>query len=123
MADKVLADILVAYADSLNRGVANREPYLKQVPSQRHEVEALLRLTEQIKRALVPVRPSPVFVKNLARQLVAADNKNMVQLMRSHRRGVFIGVAAVGSALSVLGLVAYLVRSRTQVKAQVASTG
>ena len=119
MADKVLAEVLVAYADDLNKGVAERGAYLKQVPGQRDELEALLHLTEQLKRALVPIRPSLKFVNNLAQQL--AVGSDMESSVRSHRRGIFIGAAAVGSALSVIGLVAYLVRSRMQVKTQVAS--
>lgn len=120
MADKVLMGLLAAHADNLDRGKADRKVYLKRAPDQREELEALLRLAEQIKRALVPVQPSPTFVKNLVRQLVVADNKEPA---RGYRREVVIGAAAVGSALSVIGLIAYLVRSRARVKAPVASTG
>ena len=118
MTDKVLTEVLAAHADDLNRGKADRKVYLKQAPDQREELEALLRLTERIKRALVPVQPSPTFVKNLVRQLVVADDKGAARPARGYRREVVIGAAAVGSALSVIGLVAYLVRSRAQVKAQ-----
>ena len=120
MADKVLMGLLAAHADNLNRGKADRKVYLKRAPDQREELEALLRLAEQIKRALVPVQPSPTFVKNLVRQLVVVDNEEPA---RGYRREVVIGAAAVGSALSVVGLIAYLVRSRARVKAPVASTG
>lgn len=125
MSDKALAEALMSYADDLNQGQVDRQVYLEKVSGRDEELETLLHLTEQIKRALVPVYPSPTFVKNLARQLAAVDDKNVARLglMRGHRREVFIGAAALGSALSVLGLVAYLVRSRMQVKARVASTG
>jgi hypothetical protein len=123
MADKVLVETLIAYADDLNQGVVDREIYLSQVPDRRGELEALLRLTDRLKQALVPVRPSATFVKSLARQWVRADCGEMPRTARDYRRGIFLGAAAVGSALSVIGLVAYLVRNREQVKTQVASTG
>lgn len=123
MTDRVLAEVLMAYADDLQKGAVNREIYLRQVPGRRDELEALLRLTERIKWALVPVRPSLTFVKSLARQLAMADNGKTVRTARGYRRGIFIGAAAVGSVLSAIGLVAYLVRSRAQIKTQVASTG
>lgn len=124
MTDKVLAEVLMAYADDLNnKGMVERETYLSQVPDQRDELEALLRLTERIKQALVPVRPLPTFVKNLTRQWATADRGKTARTARGHRREIFIGAAAVGSALSVIGLVTYLIRSRAQIKTQVASTG
>ena len=123
MADKVLVETLMAYADDLNQGMVDREIYLSQVPDRRYELEALLRLTDRLKQALVPVRPSATFVKSLARQWVRADCGEMPRTTRDYRRGIFLGAAAVGSALSVIGLVAYLVRNREQVKTQVASTG
>jgi len=123
MAGKALVEALLAYADDLNRGMAHRETYLSQVPDQRDELEALLRLTERLKQALVPVRPSATFVETLAQQWVVADGEKVMQMVRAHRREIFIGAAAVGSALSVIGLVAYLVRSRGQVKTPIASTG
>lgn len=123
MADKVLVETLMAYADDLNQGMVDREIYLSQVPDRRYELEALLRLTDRLKQALVPVRPSATFVKSLARQWVRADCPEMPRTARDYRRGIFLGAAAVGSALSVIGLVAYLVRNREQVKTQVAPTG
>lgn len=123
MAGKVLVETLIAYADDLNQGLVDREIYLRQVPDRRGELEALLRLTDRLKQALVPVRPSATFVKSLARQWVRADRGEMARTARDYRREIFLGAAAVGSALSVIGLVAYLVRNRGQVKTQVASTG
>ena len=120
---RMLAEVLMAYADDLNKGPVNREVYLGRVPDQRGELETMLRLTEQIKQALVPVQPSPAFVRSLARRLAVAGDEETMPPMRNHWREIFIGAAAVGSALSVIGLVAYLVRSRVQMKAQVASTG
>ncbi len=123
MTDKALAQVLMAHADDLNREAADREFYLRRIPDRRAELEVLLHLTEQIKQTLVSVQPSPTFVQDLARQLAVTDNSRVERPLQDHRREIFIGAAAVGSALSVIGLVAYLVRSRIQVKTQVASTG
>jgi hypothetical protein len=123
MSDKALVEALMAYADDLNSGTVDREVYLRQVPDRRDELEALLHLTDRLKEALVPVRPSATFVKNLAKRWVKADREKSVRTARGHWREIFIGAAAVGSALSVIGLVAYLVRNRERVEAQVASTG
>lgn len=123
MRDKVLTEILAAYADDLNRGKADWEIYPSQVPHQREELDVLLRLTERIKQALVPVQPSPMFVKNLVRQLIVGDKREAVRPTRGYRREMVIGAAAVGSVLSVIGILAYLVKSRTQMKARVVSMG
>jgi hypothetical protein len=123
MSSKTLVEALAAYADDLNRRMVDREIYLRQYPDQRDELEALLHLTERLKQALVPVQPSAAFVKSLARQLTAVDGGKVMQAIRGHRREIFIGAAAIGSALSVIGLVAYLVRNRGQVETPVASAG
>jgi len=123
MKDKLLAEVLTAYTDDLNKGIASRKVYLAGGAEKRDELQALLYLTERLKRALVPVQPSVTFVQNLGRQLVFIGHGEMTRVVRDHWRGIFFGAAAVGSAISVIGLVAYLVRSRAQVKTQIASTG
>ena len=121
MTGKVLTEVLMAYADDLNKGAGKREIYLEQVPGPRDELEVLLDLTERLGRALVPVRPSLAFVNSLARHLAVGDGGKVGRSARGLRRGIFIGAAAVGSVLSVIGLVAYLVRNRMQVGTQVVS--
>jgi len=123
MTDMTVAEVLTAYTDDLNRGTAKREVYLGQVAAKQDELRALLDLAEQLKWILVPIQPSPVFVANLARQLSAASAGRVTHALRDHWREIVLGAAAVGSALSVVGLVAYLVRQRGQVKAPIASTG
>ena len=125
MADKVLTEILAAHADALSQKRVNRDMYLRQVSNskQHEELESLLRLTEQLERTLVPVQPSPAFVKNLIRQLVVTSDKELARPARGYRRWMFIGAAAVGSLLSVVGIVAYLLRNRMQVKTQITSAG
>jgi hypothetical protein len=121
MNDKEIAEVLMAYADDLNRGAVDRGKYLERVSGHGDELEALLHLAERLKRTLVPIRPSLTFVNDLARQLAFSGSGEAEHAARGHRREIFIGAAAIGSALSVIGLVAYLVRNRMQVKTQVAS--
>ena len=123
MADMTVAEVLTAYTDNLNRGTAKREVYLRQGAGKQDELRTLLDLAEQLKWVLVPIKPSPVFVANLARQLGAASAGRVTHAFRDHWREIVFGAAAVGSALSVIGLVAYLVRNRGQAKAPIASTG
>ena len=124
MADKGLVRLLATHSDDGNQGRTERKVYLRQAGSPLEESGSLLHLAEQLKQALVPVQPSPKFVQNLLRQLVVINKKEPAQRpVRSYRRGVVIGAAAVGSALSVIGIVAYLVRNRLQMKARVASAG
>lgn len=123
MKDKRLTQALAVYADDLNRGLSNREACLRQFPDRSGELEAWLDITEQIQQALVPVQPSTAFVKDLARQLTDIGGRTVEGAVRDRWQGLFIGVAAIGSALSVIGLVAYLVRNRGQVKPQVISMG
>lgn len=113
----------MAYADDLNKGGKGQEFYLRQISDQSTESEVLLQLMERIRQTLVPVQPSPTFVKDLARQLAVNENGRAKHPIQDHWREIFIGVAAVGSALSVIGLVAYLLRNRMQVKTPVASIG
>jgi len=123
MTDMTVAEVLTAFTDNLNTGTARREVYLEQVGRKQDELQGLLDLAEQLKRILVPVQPSPVFVANLARRLGAASAGRGTHALRDHWREIVFGAAAVGSALSVVGLVAYLLRHRGQVKAPIASTG
>jgi hypothetical protein len=123
MTDKLLAEVLTAYADDLNKGIANREVYLAQGAEKQNELQALLYLTERLKRTLVPVQPAATFVQNLGRQLAIIGRGKTTRVVRGHWREIFVGAAAVGSAVSVIGLVAYLVRNRAQVKTPIASTG
>ncbi len=120
MNDNTLMEVLAAYADDLNNGRADRETCLRQFSGRHEELKTLLHLAEQVKQVLVPVEPSPTFVQKLLRQLVVADGQEQA---RSYRREVVIGAAAVGSVLSVIGIVAYLLRNRTEMKVQATSAG
>ena len=110
----MVVEVLAAHADQLIGDGAEGEEYLNLFPAYRAELTPLLRVAERIKTALVPVAPSPSFEAGLKQDLMAAaikraeeqEEKRRVLFLR--RRGVLIGAAAVGSVLSVAGIVAAL---------------
>jgi hypothetical protein len=114
MSEDVVVEVLAAHADYLIGNEVDSEDYLRLLPAYRGELAPLLQIAEQVKTTLIPVTPSPAFEAGLKQDLVTAaiqrveerSNKKQVSLLR--RRGVLIGAAAVGSALSVAGIVAAL---------------
>jgi hypothetical protein len=124
MSDKVVVEVLAAHADHLMGDGPESEDYLKLFPDYRAELKPLLRIAERVRAALVPVRPSPAFEAGLKQDLIEAaiqraeerENKKRVSFIR--RRGVLIGAAAIGSVLSVAGIVAaLLLRQRAMARA------
>jgi len=115
MAEKVLIEILASHADQLIKGGAREGDYLC-----REELGPLLTVAEKVKRALVPVEPAPAFRRRLRKGLLAAAHQRLARqpadrgLALGSRRGILIGAAALGSAVSVVGVIAYLVRSRAK---------
>jgi len=71
---------------------------------------------------LKPVEPSPEFCRSLYDDLLVAAHRRLdegaPQLAGRHTKQILIRAAAVGWAVSVVGAIAYLVRSRANVKAQ-----
>lgn len=118
MSKEALKEMMAGYADDLNRGEVDLEAYLDRLPERAEELRDLLLLTENLKEALVPVQPSPTFVKNLLQQLMVAPREESTQPTPSVKRWVVLGAAALGSILSIVGLVTYLVKNRMNPKAQ-----
>ena len=117
MSDNVVVEVLAAHADHMisdEAGGAGSKDYLDLFPDYRAELKPLLGIAERVKATLVPVTPSPAFETGLKQDLVAAaiqrakekEERKRVSFLR--RRGVLIGAAAVGSVLSVAGIVAAL---------------
>jgi hypothetical protein len=112
MRDKVMTEVLAAHANYLVGDETNSEDYLNLFPAYRAELAPLLRIAERVKAVLVPVTPSPAFEAGLKQDLLAAairraekrSTGRQVSFLR--RRWVLIGAAAVGSVLSVAGIVA-----------------
>jgi hypothetical protein len=121
MEDRLLAEILWAHADSLTRN-RNGADYLRLFPDHHKELAPLFELAAKIKEALVPLQVSQAFRIALHNDLLAAA--------RGHRQtGTFFGFsrrnwvigAALGSAMSIAGVVAYIRRSRAEKAAHLVS--
>jgi hypothetical protein len=113
-----IIDLLADQADRLN-GLpgGGSEP----TPAERASVGPLMELAGQVKRAMEAVEPSPSFVRSLGRELVA-ESRRQQAMARRLRRGMVLGAAALGSAISVAGVVTLIVRrKRTQVQPQAIS--
>ena len=109
--------------DRINREL--EEYYLARSSGDRETLESLLNLAREIKRLLVPVEPSLGFREGLYKQLSAVVRQRRawrVTQPSENRRWVFILVATLGSLVPLLGLVAYLLRSRLTDKPQRAAS-
>ncbi|MGB5931518.1 MAG: hypothetical protein WBH57_00410 [Anaerolineae bacterium] len=99
MNKQVLIELLAALANRLNRG---------------HDEENIpFGLAEEVRRILQPVRPAASFRKDLRSRLEMIAQKRVILEPRRRRSWVFFLVAAaLGSALSALGFLAYFLSSR-----------
>jgi hypothetical protein len=79
--------------------------------------ETTRELTEWLRRAMVPVDPPAAFVRSLGRELVEASHRQR-QAARRLRRGLIIGAAALGSAVSAGLVTLLLLRRRSQTRSQ-----
>lgn len=107
--DDVVA--LDSYLDRLNAlGVGERAPF---EPAALRDLALLAR---RLKAILIPVEPSPLFREALRARLLVAAREQVMKPRPSwpaqHKKGLLIG-AAVGSALSLAGIVALLFRLRS----------
>ena len=125
MEDRVLAEILAAHADQLKKGQGRGSDYLAMFPDYQEELKPLLETAEKVKQVLEPVEPASAFCQSLHEDLLAAGRRRLAegvpQLARSSRKQVLIGAAALGSVVSVVGAIAYFIRSHATAKAQPAS--
>jgi hypothetical protein len=139
MADREWIEILATHADKLNAGTNEEAAYLATLPEHQDTLEPLLALARKVKDALAPVEPDSAFCENLRLGLLAAAHQRLasrlslqaegstksqrpVHLFRRHRKEILIGAAAVGSVVSVAGIVAYWIHARAA-KAQRALPG
>ena len=125
MEDKVLTEILAAHANQLWESQGKGSDYLTMFPDYQDKLRPLLETAEKIKEVLEPMEPAPAFCQRLEEDLLAASHRKLAegvpQLGRRHTKQILIGAAAVGWAVSVVGAIAYFVRSRATAKAQPAS--
>ena len=151
MADREWIEILATHADKLNAGTNEAAEYLATLPEHQDTLQPLLSLARKIKDALTTVEPDAAFCENLRLSLLAAAHQRLiyrlslrakptrlsssqaqaegstksqrpVHLFRRHRKRILIGAAALGSVVSVAGIVAYWIHTRAA-KAQRALPG
>ncbi len=125
MGERVLTEILAAHADQLKKGQGKGSDYLAMFPDYQEELKPLLETAEKVSEVLEPVEPAPAFCQSLHDDLLAAGQRRLAegvpQLARSPGRQILIRAAALGSAVSVAGAIAYFIRSRVAAEAQPAS--
>ncbi|HID64233.1 MAG TPA: hypothetical protein EYP49_16055 [Anaerolineae bacterium] len=123
MADKELIEILAAHADKLNVGASEETERLAMLPEYQDTLRPLLTVARKVKDALAPVELDPAFCENLRLSLLAAAHQRLasrlsskprrpVHLFKRHKKEILIGAAALGSVVSVAGIVAYWIHSR-----------
>ncbi len=112
--NKTLIDVLMMYADRLNEGRDMAAEYERIFPQYAPDLAPLFDLARRIKQALVPVRPSLAYRRELGAKLLAARrNKLMPHITIQNpfrRQRIVLISAAVGSVVSVVvGVIAALV--------------
>ena len=129
MADREWIEILATHADKLNVGTNEEAEYLATLPEHQDTLQPLLTVARKVKDALAPVEPDPAFCENLRLSLLATARQRSVSrlslqaegstksqrsvlLFRRHRKEILIGAAALGSVVSVAGIVAYWIHTR-----------
>ncbi len=108
MEERRAAEILAAHADRLN-GLPGQAP--EPTPEETAYLAPLMEIAERLKETLVPVGPSEAFVRSLERELVEAARRQQATPPR-FRRGLVIGAAAIGSVISLTGVIALILRHR-----------
>ncbi|MBC7249879.1 MAG: hypothetical protein H5T62_06290 [Anaerolineae bacterium] len=87
-------------------------------PGAQVDLESLKAVAARVQQALLPVEPSPDFVRDLRRRLCAMAEQRQPSKSFAGRRGLFIGAAVLGSVVSVAGIVAYVIYARTNAGAK-----
>jgi hypothetical protein len=110
---KVEREILAAHAERLNTGLKGTAAYPPMTREQQKLLTPLLQLAEWLSETLVMVEPSPFFVQKLGQELALASTRSQLSLVERYRKTILVGMATIGSALSLVGLVLfYLFRQR-----------
>jgi hypothetical protein len=77
------------------------------------QTEALRRLLQNMRETLVPIEPSPNFVRELGHSLTLASQRP-VPFRQRYGRMIVFGLAAAGSVVSVVSVGAYWYLRREQ---------
>lgn len=78
---------------------------------------AMYTLVGNVRETLVPIAPSPDFVRNLGRALAQMASQRRQPLRHRYRRAVWFGLAAAGSVASIVGVTAYMAHQRDRQRA------
>ena len=76
--------------------------------------EALITLVHRVRETLVPVEPSPNFVRELGQSLTTMASQRHQSFPQRYGRALVFGMAAAGSVISVVSVGAYLYYRREQ---------
>jgi 2-polyprenyl-6-methoxyphenol hydroxylase-like FAD-dependent oxidoreductase len=116
MDERHLAEILALYADALSRGEDDSADILARYSEEeRKRVESLLGITDLLRTALVPVEPSAAFVRDLGEMLSQRAIDRGRSIARQTRQTMLLVMAALGWAVSVVGIIAFVLRRRRTV--------
>ncbi len=112
--EQVIQEILSAHADALAAG----RPLTPTGSCEPESLRSLLAVAELVHGTLVPVQPNPRFVRSLGKSLLASMRQGRQVLTLRTRRAALIGAAVLGSlasAVSVIGVIVYVMRHRVRV--------
>ncbi|TKJ29197.1 MAG: hypothetical protein CEE40_09155 [Chloroflexi bacterium B3_Chlor] len=90
-------------------------------PADRETLESLVRLGEEARNVIAPVRPGAEFRQHLRDELLGVVRQRPTLVVASgsdNRRWAYIVGATLGSLVPLFGVVAYLLRSRLTGKPQ-----
>jgi hypothetical protein len=76
--------------------------------------KAIMSMVDRVRDTLVPIQPSPHFVRDLGYRLVETASRGKQSLIQRYRTAIVIGVAAAGSVASVVGVTALLLRQKNR---------
>ncbi len=78
------------------------------------QTESLRRLMQNMRETLVPIEPSPNFVRELGHSLRLLANQQPLSFRQRYGRVIVFGLAAAGSVVSVVSVGAYWYLRREQ---------
>jgi hypothetical protein len=78
------------------------------------QTESLRRLMQNMRDTLVPIEPSPSFVRDLGHTLTVLASQRPVSFRQRYGRIIVFGLAAAGSVVSVVSVGAYWYLRREQ---------
>ena len=76
--------------------------------------KAILSMVNGVRDTLIPIQPSPHFVRDLGYRLVEQAGRGKQSLIQRYRTAIVIGVAAAGSIASVVGVTALLLHQKNR---------